>query len=143
MNFKTKITTHYDALLHADQEILSHIGKILVSNIREKMMNQVDVNDQPYAPLSKKYAMKVYSENPSYKTLISHSGKLFASINWEIIGSTLRIYSDKDYAEYHNKGTEHIPQRQFIPDKDSEMITKATKKAINTFIAKQTKKNKK
>lgn len=133
-SFKTKVSEHLDDIKNAEKIILPNVGKILRSDIRRKMMDQVDVNNNAYTPLSNQYAKYVYSTNPTYKTLVSHSGKLFNSINWEIIGSTLRIYSDSEYGMYHNEGTDHIPQRQFIPDENSEMIKDAFKKAIIKFI---------
>jgi phage gpG-like protein len=52
------------------------------------------------------------------KILFGETRNLSRSIDYDTANGKVTIYSDVHYAQYHNEGTEKLPQRQFIGDSD-------------------------
>ena len=65
------------------------------------------------------------------RALLVNTGKLKRSIQFSAGASSVLIYSDVQYASYHNEGTARIPQRQFMGQSD------ALNKQIDQFITQQ------
>lgn len=65
------------------------------------------------------------------------SGELGRSINYDTDDKGgVTVFSDKDYASYHNEGTDTIPQRQFIGDSPvvEDAIIKEIERKLNVIF---------
>ena len=59
--------------------------------------------------------------------ILRDTGRLFNSIKWKVITHGAKIYSNVNYAIYHQFGGKHLPKRSFlwVPKKFIKKIKKA------------------
>lgn len=48
------------------------------------------------------------------RALLVKSGRMKRGLEVQIEGNNVAVYSDTEYATYHNEGTDKMPQRQFV-----------------------------
>lgn len=74
-----------------------------------------------WPPWSEKYERRNRSKNPN-RSMLVREGYLKDSIRGQLFrGNEIHIGSDLFYAEYHQYGTENIPQREFLGLSDDNM----------------------
>lgn len=77
---------------------------------------------------------KSRKDNDSSRRLLVKTGHMRQSIRVMKKGKNFRqVGTDIPYAQYHNKGTEHIPQRKFIGQ------SKTLARKLNRFVEKAVK----
>lgn len=72
-------------------------------------------------------------DNDSSRKLLVKTGHMRQSIRVMRKGANYRqVGTDIPYAQYHNKGTNHIPQRKFIGE--SKELSRRLKKHVFQFV---------
>lgn len=79
---------------------------------------QTDASLGGWKPLSTKYSERKRKDDKK-RTILVDTGDMFGAIHNRINTEGFSVYvADLEYAEYHNEGTDKIPQREFIGESD-------------------------
>lgn len=103
------------------------VGGLAVRHYRDSFRNQ-GFTDQ---------VLQRWLPKKALGTILVDTGQLRGSINFQLVSNDyVRIYSNVPYAAYHNYGTQHIPQRQFIGRSQqlnntmNDQLTKLAKRSL-------------
>ena len=100
----------------------------LLEKIEDILKNNVDKHFSEEAFGAKKWKDGKYS----YGKLLNKTGKLKNSFKTKIFNNSVQIFTDVEYAKYHNEGTEDIPRRQFLGDNNE--LKEVIKKEIDNYL---------
>ena len=117
----------HEAERYISEEAPTVMGKIAVDHFKEGFQNEgfTDSGFEPWQEVKRRMDPLVTGAKATRAILTGDTGDLGESINYGNPGQgEVTIYSDKAYAEAHNKGTNNagrnrnvfIPKRQFIGD---------------------------
>ena len=90
--------------------LLSEMAAAALDFVREEFEVSRDPYGNPWEPLKKP---RSGFGGPLLKT-----GRLMQSVRARINGGERKftLYSNRDYSQFHQRGTKTIPQRRFLPD---------------------------
>lgn len=79
---------------------------------------QTDASLGGWKPLSTKYSERKRKDDKK-RTILVDTGAMFGAIKNAPTADGFSVYvADLEYAEYHNEGTDKMPQREFIGESD-------------------------
>jgi len=94
--------------------IIDAAGDFAINRIPRRTRSGLDVNDSPFA----EYA-------PSYRKTgtvnLTVTGEMLDSLEVEVADNVVTVTCDSDYAQYHEQGTDTMPQRKFMGLSDADI----------------------
>lgn len=118
--------------------VLAGVGGALESNIRNRFESRTDPDGMPWAP----WAQSTRDNYPdgAHARLLDRYGDMLGELSYQLDGdASVRVGFGKDYATYHEWGTEYMPRRGLLmsdPDAGtlSEDDTATVLDVLNRFI---------
>lgn len=118
--------------------VLEGVGAALESNVRNRFESRTDPDGMPWAPWAQS-TRDSYPEGGN-RRLLDRLGDMLNGVSYQLEGdASVRVGFDKEYATYHEWGTEHMPRRGLLmsdPDQGtlSEDDTATVLAVLNDFI---------
>lgn len=118
--------------------VLEGVGAALESNVRNRFESRTDPDGMPWAPWAQS-TRETYPEGGN-RRLLDRLGDMLNGVSYQLEGdASVRVGFDKEYATYHEWGTEHMPRRGLLmsdPDQGtlSEDDTATVLAVLNDFI---------
>lgn len=118
--------------------VLEGVGAALESNVRSRFESRTDPDGMPWAPWAQS-TRDSYPEGGN-RRLLDRYGDMLDGVSYQLEGdASVRVGFDKEYATYHEWGTEHMPRRGLLmsdPDQGtlSEDDTATVLSVLNDFI---------
>ncbi len=113
----------------AKRNALEEIGAAVASRTVQAFRSE-PIRPSPWAP------RKPSKRDDGHQLLIK-SGALRQSINWKLEGDdAVAVGSDKEYAPYHQTGTQYMPARPFFPVDKFGRLLPAIDRKINRIVEK-------
>lgn len=118
--------------------VLEGVGAALESNVRNRFESRTDPDGMPWAPWAQS-TRETYPEGGN-RRLLDRLGDMLNGVSYQLNGdASVRVGFDKEYATYHEWGTEHMPRRGLLmsdPDQGtlSEDDTATVLAVLNDFI---------
>lgn len=118
--------------------VLEGVGAALESNVRNRFESRTDPDGMPWAPWAQS-TRDSYPEGGN-RRLLDRYGDMLDGVSYQLEGdASVRVGFDKEYATYHEWGTEHMPRRGLLmsdPDQGtlSEDDTATVLSVLNDFI---------
>lgn len=94
--------------------VMQSIGMALESNISGRFEARTDPGGHPWAP----WAQSTLADYPKdgNRRLLDRYGDMLASLSHQADARSVWVGFGKDYATYHEWGTEHMPRRGLLFD---------------------------
>lgn len=118
--------------------VLEGVGAALESNVRNRFESRTDPDGMPWASWSQS-TQDSYPEGGN-RRLLDRLGDMLNGVSYQLEGdASVRVGFDKEYATYHEWGTEHMPRRGLLmsdPDQGtlSEDDTATVLDVLNDFL---------
>ncbi len=120
--------------LFTSSESYRLIATTIYSDIKEKFVDEKDVNGKRFAPLKPSTIKQKQSENKIPYRILRDTGQLLNSLNYSISGNEIRIGYAVPYAKYHQFGTKKMAQRKILPTKDEEIPHDEIKQIVYEYF---------
>lgn len=146
-NHLLKLSTEVENFINNDSPEI--MGKLAVDHFKESFQDEgfTDAAFEKWDEVKRRLNPKTKGAKASRKILTGDTGDLGMSIDYtNAANGEVTIYSDKAYAEAHNKGTDKagrnnsttIPKRQFIGDSEvlNQKITEKLTEGLDNTIKK-------
>lgn len=93
--------------------VLEGVGAALESNVRSRFESRTDPDGMPWAPWAQS-TRDSYPEGGN-RRLLDRYGDMLDGVSYQLEGdASVRVGFDKEYATYHEWGTEHMPRRGLL-----------------------------
>ena len=118
--------------------VLEGVGAALESNVRNRFESRTDPDGVAWIPWAQS-TKDSYPEGGN-RRLLDRLGDMLNGVSYQLNGdASVRVGFDKEYATYHEWGTEHMPRRGLLmsdPDQGtlSEDDTATVLAVLNDFI---------
>ena len=110
------------------------IAMSVVGTIKMNFRNQVAPDGTQWTPL-KEATIRARRLNGQGAKIMRDTGNLLSSLNSKIESDSVVVGFNANYADFHDSGTRHIPQRRLLPtvsrELDMDEITDIIARAIN------------
>jgi phage gpG-like protein len=112
---------------------LGDIADEAILDIEQGIDDGVDIDDNPFKPLSKAYARQKARKFPN-KVILKRTNSMVAggNIKVKVNKKSVSVTYNSPHAQYHQFGTATMPRREFVGIRD-ETSTKADK-ILGDFI---------
>ena len=108
-------------------EAMHYAGAREITRIRQRTAQGTDVDGQPFAPYSPRYAKQRVAKGRNAAPVdLLMSGRMLTSMQVEIVSPTSFAISVTDadaqvYGRAHNDGAGHMPRRRFFDTSKTEL----------------------
>jgi phage gpG-like protein len=112
-------------------KLVRQITETIAVLVENDILNNFDkeaFNNQAWGPRKRE------DRQQGRRALLVKTGQMKRGISVRVEGKLIAVYSDMNYAIYHNEGTDKIPKRQFVGFTDE--LEKQIDKEVDAILEK-------